>query len=203
MSYMQQQKKHVEEAVKGALAKHTVKQLHNDGDPGRLWKCSNNGSSVYAFTICAPPGWLIIYGDMGECMWSREYDMIAFAKQSIESDRYFAGKASKDCNITELRDELAREWIAEQPKDWSECSGEPWGDEQQEMLDEIEQALDRYGDVRDFQTACFESDLCSDSSAVPDCKAYTFNYLWQIEAIKWFLKKLDAGEVTKQKFEGY
>jgi hypothetical protein len=74
----------IERAPKN-LAEHVVTQRHNDGDAGRLWRCAKPQSSSYAFTIYAPPGWLIFTGDMGESMWSREYDMIEFARKSINS----------------------------------------------------------------------------------------------------------------------
>ncbi len=192
----------VKESIVRNLANHTIQQLHRDGEPGRMWKCSNDGSSVYAFTVSAPPGWLIMYGDMGECMWSRTRDMLAFVRGSIVSLNYFSEKASRDCKIEEERQELAEEWLNEAEQEWLERHGEPMTDEQLEHLADIRNAYESYGDPAHLQTAIYESPLYrGDTSSVPSLRYYTYQYLWKIEALKWFVAKLDAGEFTKADFE--
>jgi hypothetical protein len=186
-----------EESIGRDLANHTIVQMHRDGEPGRIWKCSNKGSSVYAFTVCAPPGWLIVYGDMGECMWSRHRDMLPFIRSSIGSLDYFSEKASKDCLIREERTELAQEWLDQAEQDWQDSHGSPMNDQQQEQLQEIREAFESYGEIADLQRAIYEARMFDSFSAIPSCRYYTYQYLWTIEALKWFIQKLDAGEFTK------
>jgi len=190
----------VAESAKENLKSHTIVQLHSDNDPGRLWKCSNNGSSVYAFTVCAPPGWLIMYGDVGECMWSRHRDMLPFIRGSIGSLDYFSEKASKDCKIYEVRQEIAEEWLDEQESEWESYHGEPMTEEQKEKLDDIRESYRLYEDPDDLRRAAYESGMF-DCSWIPSCEYYTYQYLWKIEALKWFIAKIDAGEFTKANFD--
>jgi len=184
------------------LKDHTIVQLHRDGDPGRVWRCRNNGSSVYGFTVCAPPGWLIVYGDMGECMWSRTRDMLAFIRGSIRSLDYFSEKASKDCKIREPYTELAEEWLQEQEsgKEWEDYHGEPMSDQHKEKLQEIREAYEQYNSIENLIQAAYESGLYDSTSYLPHCQYYTYQYLWKLEALKWFVAKIDAGEFTKASF---
>jgi hypothetical protein len=192
----------VKESIERNLANHTIQQWHRDGEPGRVWKCSNNGSSVYSFTVCAPPGWLIMYGDMGECMWSRHRDMLAFVRGSIGSLHYFSEKASRDSVIEEERQELAEEWLDEAEQEWIERHGDPMNEEELEHLADIRNAYENYGDAAHLREAIYESPLYNgDTSSIPSCRYYTYHYLWKIEALKWFIAKLDAGGFEKVIFE--
>jgi hypothetical protein len=200
--FRENQRRRAAENALNDLKNHSIVQIHRDGDPGRIWKCSRNGSSVYAFTVCAPPGWLIVYGDMGECMWSRHRDMLAFIRGSIGSLDYFSEKASKDCKIREPYTELAEEWLAEQEsgEEWEGYHGEPMSDEDKEKLQEIREAYERYNSIENLIQAAYESGLYDSTSYLPQCEYYTYHYLWKIEALKWFIAKIDAGEFTKASF---
>jgi len=193
----------LEQAQKSAkenLKNHRVRQRHRDGDIVRLWRCDNDGSSVYHFSVCAPPGWLIVYGDMGECMWSRTPDMIGFARKSINDLHYFSQKISSDCRIKEVRKELIDEWFASVRQQWKEC-GRKWTKNHSAALKAIRDAYDDYGDPHDFQKEIYESILCTDHDDMPKLECYTYGYLWKVEALKWFLAKLDAGEVVVDPYD--
>ena len=185
------------QAVAKNLANHTVHQIHDDGAPGRIWRCTNNGSSVYGFTVHAPPSWLMITGDMGECMWSREYDMLPWVRSSINSLDYFSSKASRDCDIKESRTELIEEWFKTVKKDWKEY-GREWGTKQTEALNSIKNVFKWNNDPHRFMQELYESELCMDCDDLPDLKCYKYHYLWKVEALKWFIAKHDAGEVVKR-----
>lgn len=194
----------LEQAKKSAeqnLKNHRVRQRHRDGDTVRLWRCDNNGSSVYHFTVCAPPGWLIVYGDMGECMWSRTPDMIGFARESIGSLGYFSEKVSRDCKITEPRGELITEFLAEYEGRHALNYGEVMTTAEREVLAELRDSWNGSEDIEAFLREFYESDLCHDSDSMPDVNAFTYHYLWKVEALKWFLAKLDAGEVVVDPYD--
>lgn len=180
------------------LKNHTVEQYHNDGDQCRLWRCSNDGSSVYHFWVCAPPGWLIVYGDMGECMWSRTSDMIAFARQSIESHDYFASKASRDSTIREVNPELAREWLSNVLKEWNDDYGRKPTAKEKDIVASLREWWEDYGDPVGLRMQIYESGLFSDCEGIPSFEFYTYSYLWRCEAIKWFLGKLDSSSFVRR-----
>lgn len=194
---LEQVKKSAEENLKN----HRVRQRHRDGDTVRLWRCDNNGSSVYHFSVCAPPGWLIVYGDMGECMWSREPDMINFARKSINSLGYFSEKASHDSKIYEQRGELITEFLAEYETDHLRDYGDEMTAEQLEVLNELRYSWSKSEDIEGWLREFYESDLCNDCESMPDVKSFTYHYLWKIEALKWFLAKLDAGDVVVDPYD--
>lgn len=186
----------VKRRIENDLKDHVITQRHRDGDPGRFWRCAKPGTVNLSFTVYAPPGWLMIAGDMGECMWSRVYDMLSFIRGSINSLEYFSEKASKDCIIREKRQELAEEWLEEQEEgsEWEEYHGEPMTDEQKETLQEIRDEFEEYNSIDRLQAAIYDSQMFDSTSYIPSCEFYTFQYLWKIEALKWFIAKLDAGE---------
>jgi len=186
----------VQQRIKNDLKDHVITQRHRDGDPGRLWRCAKPGTNNLSFTVHAPPGWLMITGDMGECMWSRHYDMLPFIRGSIGSLEYFSEKASRDCVIREKRTELAEEWVEEQEsgEEWEDYHGEPMTEEDKEKIQEIREAYEEYNSVEALQNAAYESGLYDSCSYLPSCEFYSFHYLWKIEALKWFIAKLDAGE---------
>ncbi len=188
----------VQQRIKNDLKDHVVTQRHRDGDPGRFWRCAKPGTVNLAFTVYAPPGWLMITGDMGECMWSRHYDMLPFVRGSIKDLHYFSEKASKDCVIREKRTELAEEWLASQPMEWKEYHGEPMDKEQRAKLKEIRDEFEEYRSIDRLQTAIYDSQMFDSPSYIPSCEFYSFQYLWKIEALKWFIAKLDAGEFVKE-----
>jgi hypothetical protein len=44
--------------------------------------------------------------------------------------------------------------------------------------------------------------LCTDQRrSIPELECYTYHYLWKVEALKWFLAKLDAGEVVVDPYD--
>lgn len=135
-------------------------------------------------------------------MWSRHRDMLSFIRGSIGSLDYFSEKATKDCKIRETYTELAEEWLAEQEsgEEWEAYHGEAMSDENKEKLQEIREAYERYNSVENLIQAAYESGLFDSASYLPHCQYYTYQYLWKVEALKWFIAKIDAGEFTKANF---
>lgn len=175
---------------------YVVQQLHRDDDTVKLWRCGRPQSSTYMTYICSSPNCLMMYGDMGECMWQRHYDMIPFIRGSVESLDYFSEKVPTDLRDSIKTDhrELIEEWFAT-VKDEYISQGREWGKEEDKALEEVRSAYANYECVHDLQTAVAESVLYHDVDDIPNFKYYDFCYLWKIEALKWFIKKLDAGEI--------
>ena len=194
----------VKRSIKENLSKHTVEQFHKSGvegyykeDAGRLWRCSRDGSSVYCFWVSAPPGWLFGYGDMGECAWSRHRDMIPFIRGSIGSFDYFAEKVSRNVSIKEPRQELAEEWLDTVLKEWKDYYGEKPSAKIKDIVDSLKEWWEDYNDPVALRMQIYESGLYgSDGESIPSFECYTYQYIWKCEALKWFIDKIDKGQVV-------
>lgn len=177
-----------------ANPEYVVQQLHRDGDVVKLWRCGKPESSTCAFWICSSVHCLMVYGDMGECMWQRLPDMIPFTRSSINSLSYFSEKVPRDVKIKTDYRELVEEWLDEVKTDRIE-SGAYWGDEEDDALQELREHWWYFGDVNLFKSQLFDSKLYTDCDDMPNTEFYTFHYLWIIEGLKWFIQQIDGGHV--------
>ena len=171
-----------------------VQQLHRDDDVVKLWRCGKPQSSVYSFYICSSLHCLMVYGDMGECMWQRHPDMIPFIRGSAKSLDYFSEKVPRNIEIKQEYNELVQEWFAEVKQEYID-RGSEWDDECQQALDDIKERYGWYEDINHFRTALYESCLYNDFEDMPSLRYYTYHYLWIVEGLKWFITELDGGKV--------
>lgn len=144
--------------------------------------------------ICSAPNCLMVYGDMGECMWQREYDMIPFVRGSVDSLGYFSEKAVRDCEVKIEYKELIDEWL-ETIKDETVLDGSEWGEEEDKALEELRDFWKCSETVEQFMWEFSTSKLCYDCDSFPTVTFYTYHYLWKIELLKWFIQQLDGGHV--------
>ena len=173
---------------------YVVQQLHRDDDIVKLWRCGKPQSSTYMFYLCSAPNCLMVYGDMGEYMWQRHYDMIPFIRGSVHSLDYFSEKVPRGIKIRTDYLELVDEWFDEVKQSRIDY-GEDWTEEHDEELSELKDVWNSYQDVSEFKTALYSSKLYRDYEDVPRTEFYTFQYLWIVEALKWFITQLDEGKV--------
>lgn len=175
---------------------HVVRQLHYDGDVVRLWRCASPNSSIYSFSVEASLGWLIVYGDMGACMWSRTLDMVSFVRGSVHSLDYFSEKVPTTIAIKQHYPELIEEWFRDIKGEWIE-GGNEWTEDHDAALADIRSEYEECHCKDDFNRALAHSVFYHDFESIPDTTYYTFRYLWTIEGLKWWIQRLDAGEVIK------
>lgn len=175
-------------------ANHVVTQLHRDGDTVRLWRCGSEKTVIHHFYICCPPGWMMVYGDMGEYQWSRTVDMVEFARGSIGSLDYFSEKIAQNCTIKSNNPDLVDEWL-DSIREESLEGGRGWTEQHDSALNELKDQWEHSGDVRAFQDAVYVSPIYRDYEDMPNIKTYTYPYLWVVEGINWFISQLDAGNV--------
>jgi len=173
---------------------YVVQQIHRDGDIVKLWRCGKPQSSTCMCYVCSAPNCLMVYGDMGECMWQRHYDMIPFIRGSVHSTSYFAEKVPREINIQDEYPELVEEWFAEVKQERID-GGYDWTEEHDEELQNIRDEWENYGIVADFHKAHYESKLFRDCEDHVTTKYYSFHYLWKTELLAWFIQQLDAGKV--------
>jgi hypothetical protein len=164
----------------------------------RGWRCQSPKSWVDGFDLFLFPGELILTGDRGELVVQRARDMAAWCRSSIDDIGYFASKVSSEIETEEYSADMVRGWLAEiDAGDYAGCRCEAklakrlrdeatgkFKKNDPEARDRIEYAAD------DGEHAVYEAlsdlDLHDDP---PDFKVWTYSFLHQREAIKWFLRQ--------------
>jgi hypothetical protein len=174
------------------LAQHEI-TLRLDHGLYRAWRCRRPRDWAYGFDVHTGPGWLMVTGDMGTCMWERTTDMVSWVRGSINSLSYFAEKVPREFKIKEYDPAMAKAWllweIVGYYNDHCGCDmrKQDW-DRWQALLD-----LYRESDPDDqlgFEREVYESGI-ADGSDWPNFKNYCYHFLWIREGLKWFLANLD------------
>lgn len=199
----------VKERIANDLKDHVVTVLHADG-MYRHWRCAKPGCWNMAFNIVTWPGSLCFTGDMGEFLFQRTEDMVAFMRSACMSYSYAAEKcvASKG-KLKEFREEIFREVLKERIRDGVQrgeggkfakstytvylAGGRKEEKSVKDAVDEILREYANYGTPSDAEKAMYESGLW-DGTDLPSCKDYTFHFLWCLHAIHWFCEKVKGGE---------
>ena len=177
----------VKERCAADLKDHVITTVHNQG-LYRHWWCGKPGTGCMGFSIVTWPGSICYTGDMGDYLFQRTDDMVAFMRRSAMSISYAAEKCvANDGRLDEWREELLLEELDEiQKRIMEECEDE---DEKPEWLEKIEAVRDALSHAdypeHDGMVALHDSGLV-DGCDMPSCKAYTFHFLWCLYAIKWF-----------------
>lgn len=181
------------------LENHSIEVLHCDG-LYRHYRCTNNGSWNDGFSIVTWPGSLMYTGDMGEYLFQRTDDMIAWMRDSLGSHHYVAEKCVAHGNVrtgsavTEFRIEVLEEVLAERFQDAEENESTAEVNDIREKLAEIRDALDE-----DHRDPAFAYQAISDSGlwdgcAFQSCETFTYRFLWCLRALRWFVDTLDSGK---------
>ena len=192
------------ERIENDLRHHVVTVMHSEG-LYRHWRCAKTGTGLMRFDIITWPGSLCYTGDMGEYLFQRTPDMVAFMRGSCMSYEYAAEKClAHDGWMKEWSEESFREVLAERLKEAEDDEGmvtvhrhgKRVKESVQEHIDDIVSEYENYSSENDAMKAMYESGLW-DGADMPDCKELSFHFLWCLHAIKWFIGKIDAGEVVR------
>jgi hypothetical protein len=177
----------VKERIVNDLAEHKITLLHSHG-MYRHWRCAKPGTRVLWFDIVTWPGSLCYTGDMGDYLFQRTTDMVAFMRGSAMSYSYAAEKCvAHDGRLKEWREEIFRERLAARIE---ECED---GKRKAAVTKEVESIIsefETYQSRHDAEKAMYESGLW-DGGDMPSCEDYTFHFLWALHAIKWFCDNVD------------
>lgn len=175
----------VKSRIANDLKDHVVTALRNDG-LYRHYRCAKPKDSSMSFEVITWPGALCYTGDMGDYLFQRTNDMIAFMRGSCMSYCYVAEKCVaygregiKEFSAIEMERELAQV-VAEADSD------------------EIEDAIEKADEIRSAAEdgeyyaieAMRDSDLW-DCADMPSCEDYTFHFLWCLHAMKWFCERVE------------
>lgn len=181
------------------LAEHVITVKHSDG-LYRHYRCQRPGTWNMGFDIVTWPGSLCYTGDMGDYLFQRTDDMIAFMRRSCMSYSYAAEKCvAHDGRLKEFREELMEEILVERIKESADDGGTfrvmrqgSYRDESvADAVEKIRRQYSEYNSEFDATRAMYESGLW-DGCDLPSCEVYTFHFLWCLHAIKWFCSKVEA-----------
>ncbi len=191
----------VKERIANDLKDHVITAIKLDG-LHRHYRCQKPGTWNMGFDVVTWPGSLCYTGDMGDYLFQRTSDMIAFMRGSAMSYSYAAEKCvAHDGRLREWSEERFNQILADRLKDSDDGMftvvrrGKRERESIADKIEEIKRAYAEYGSSFDAEKAMFESGLW-DGCEMPDCKEYTFHFLWCLHALKWFTDKVAAGEVV-------
>lgn len=216
MPYEQELIKKVRARVAVDLANHSVKVIRSDG-LYRHWRCQNGDSWNQRFDIVTWPGSLCYTGDMGDYLFQRTDDMVAFMRGSWKSFGYAAEKCVAEGRtkirefrsevMEELLEELVAERIAEIKRDGGDrddlgrfikIEEHEYIVELKEKIEDIESACSDNSSGDKAMEAIYESGLF-DGGDLPDLEAFTYHFLWCLHAIGWLCERVDnAGNPIEQ-----
>lgn len=176
----------VRERIANDLKHHVVTERHAVG-LYRHWRCQKPDTWCMGFDIVTWPGSLCFTGDMGDYLFQRTADMVAFMESACKSYDYAAEKCvAHDGRLEEFSGELLEEVLAEVLAEKPDTA---------EAIQDIRSAYSECDNGHDAYRAMYESNLW-DGCDMPSCEIYTFHFLWCLHAIKWFCAELNAGRVV-------
>ncbi len=192
----------VTERIGKDLKDHVVTVLHADG-LHRRWRCMAPGTWNMGFEIITWPGSICYTGDMGDYLFQRTNDMIAFMRGSCMSYSYAAEKCvAHDGRLSQFSEELFHQALKDRVEESDDGMvtvfrhGERRREPIQPMIDEIISAYDINNDQHAALEAMYNSGLWD--CEVPQCQTWTVHFLWCLHAIRWFIGKIDAGDVRHE-----
>lgn len=173
----------IDQLAADAFKHHVATRVHGVG-LYRSWRCSRDGTGIYAFSVTTVPGRLIVSGDIGFLAVERTEDMIPWCRGSIESIAYFAEKVPPCIHTREFDGDVAIEWLQEQ------------------LADEDAEWLPTQRTTLQTALAWVESGECGEESLLrelhdadvidesPDFANWTRNFLWCRAALRWLLERI-------------
>lgn len=187
----------VKDRIAGDLRDHEITVLHHDG-MYRHWRCQQSKTWSLGFDIVTWPGFLCFTGDMGEFLFCRTDDMVAFMRGSCMSYSYAAEKCVAGV-VKEWSEQRFRQVLADRQEEGETFKVVRRGSYSEESVAEaihvIENEYENYQSQHDAMKAVYESGLW-DGVDLPSCEDYTYHFLWALHAIHWFCAKVQT-EVAK------
>lgn len=156
----------------------------------RCIRFSRPDSNVHSFSLVTAPGVLLIYGDMGEFVFERTYDMFQFFRAPVTDPNYINPSYwhEKMCagrkDGREFSAELARAVVVEAVADWPEEIREAAIDLISGSAESVEQFIQLGCEYRDSHEGIdygFDA-WWETAGSVTD---YTYHFIWCLRAIVW------------------
>lgn len=167
-----------------AFAHHLVEDLGAAGDV-RTFRCARPGTSMYAFRVVAWPGWIVVAGDIGDTLFSHsDRASLAWLRGAKDSPDYLLGKVRHPHKRWMAGD--AKAFVDEQIAELEREQAERQNVVRQERLDTL-RGFGADDEEVDYWRACGEAGI----DDPPDCRDYSADHVWAVEALRWFIDALD------------
>lgn len=186
--------KQIEELAGRAFATHTC-HLLDSGSRMRLWRCQKPQSCAHQFDVLVLPGQLIVTGDNGLLVLTATTNMVQWFRQSGDSLYYVHEKVARPLGTVFRQD--APEVFAEKLREV-----------QKRELDSDDAAVlagaIQYLDNGKYTVAEARARLYYDTSIFgdefPSALCLTPDFLWGINALRWWLANCDPAELQDGQF---
>jgi hypothetical protein len=183
---IKQYRESIKAIAKGAFQSHRLTPSQTEG-PVRMWLCHKTGTGMYHFRVIAAPGFLAVYGDVGDGMvLMHDNDPIPWLRGAIHSPEYLLEKMIKK------HTKFFRSEAEKILQDMVDSAGSP-----QELTDGITRAAnveDNWNKEIDTEEE-FEKALwtCGEDTELAECAVdYSEDDWWTVECLKKFIELLDA-----------
>ena len=183
MTVAQKRIAYVKMMAADAFSTHEIREV-TDGGPARLWECERPGSRIYGFRVTVVPGSIFLTGDLGVLVVQRQEDMIDWARAAINDIGYFAEKVSSEISTRDFDPARVTEWLELERAETDDPS-----DELQEAWNGLAESLRRGVSEHEIQSALVETPPLYHCD-FPDFTNWKHSFLWQREAIAWWLQNL-------------
>ncbi len=172
-----------------AIAKNALKDhvliTEQDQGPVRMWYCGKPGTGMYSFRVIAAPGFICVYGDVGDGMlMAYDRDLVPWLKDAIKSPDYLLGK------MINKKEQFFPGDAEQLLKDMIEDSTDEEDKKRNEEL--VEKIQDEWADGADdstgynFGKAIYNAGL---DTELMDCTMdYCSDNYWTVECLKKFVE---------------
>ena len=172
--------------AKEAFKDHCLTSEQTEG-PVCMWLCHQLGTGVYHFRVIAAPGFMAVYGDVGDGMLMMyDKDPIPWLRGAIKSPDYLLKKVLKKQTKFFLSE---AEGLLQDMIDTSETT-----EELTENTNRVNKIEDNWAkeieSEEEFARALWSAG--EDTEMVERAVDYSSDDLWTVECLKKFIELLDA-----------
>ena len=199
----QRQREQVAHTAEKEFKDHMLTVEQGEG-PVRMWYCGRPGTGIYSFRVIAAPGFLGVYGDVGDGMlMAYDRDLVKWLPGAVRSPEYLMSKMrkkQKEFNAVEAR-EMMQRMIDESHAD--EETDESGAEEKEQNSTEkmVEEILDNWDDDPPehdghcFFQAAFDAGM--DTEMFDSVMDYCADDYWTLACLKKFLELLEKANTNK------
>lgn len=188
--------------AEGHAAKNFANHRLVSNGPGRWHFYDPENPHFFWFSVLTTRHYLCMVGDTGDLILHRSGDVLDWLRHQFHpktgaySPGYMAEKVSNDCKIHEFQEDLVKEFVAEQRREFDR--EEPHSQIEQELFNEKMECFDDVETPQDFYLACREIDY----DDPPSVEGLTWHFFHSIAGLRAFCRALDAVEaLDKYPFE--
>lgn len=183
---IEQYRESIRSIAKEAFKSHCLTSEQTEG-PVRMWLCHQPGTGIYHFRVVAAPGFLAVYGDVGDGMvLMHDKDPIPWLRGAVNSPDYLLGKMVKKQKLFFVRE---AEKILQEMVDNSASQDEIT--KNINRVSNIEDNWDREIDTEEeFAKALWKCG--EDTEMVDRTTDYCNDDWWTVECLKKFIELLGA-----------